>query len=471
MRTPLKKNHPQKIHYYRVIGAFVIFFAGFELSHLLYQEDAFAAFTIVPIAVGAWYFGVIGGLLVALFSILTFPLIHILDGTSPTHQFSISSIIVGDLMFIIAALVFGRFGAVARERKNALDALALSHKLVYSLLEVTNRLSKTLSPEEIAQTLDDELSKLKIAHVIALYESHKGFELKYSSLTSETVTELEKDFGISLNGHAFTLTPDTLQAYSAEPIVVQNLQEEIRPILPFGHQIHFDQFLNRIGIGGLDTVLFRLPLVLEANLLGVVWLWGDQLAESDLPVMSIFSQQISLSLERARLFQEVQELALTDSLTNLPNRRSLFEIGRIEFMRALRLNYPFSCLMLDLDHFKQVNDTYGHPIGDTVLKEFAHRCKATVRDIDMPMRYGGEEFVILLPDTSLEAATQAAERLREEIARKPIKLNDFSISITASIGVSTKDNNTTDLETLIARADQAMYVAKHKGRNRVAISR
>jgi diguanylate cyclase (GGDEF)-like protein len=176
-------------------------------------------------------------------------------------------------------------------------------------------------------------------------------------------------------------------------------------------------------------------------------------------------------LERARLFQEVQSLALTDPLTGLQNRRSLFEVGRVEFVRAQRMKRPFCCMMLDLDHFKRINDEYGHLIGDQVLQEFAKRCERSVREVDLVGRYGGEELMILMPETDRETSMHVAERLRTTIASTPIQVFGKEISVTVSIGVATQDENTTDLETLIARADQALYIAKHKGRNRVAMSK
>ncbi len=132
---------------------------------------------------------------------------------------------------------------------------------------------------------------------------------------------------------------------------------------------------------------------------------------------------------------------------------------------------PFCCMMLDLDHFKHINDQYGHLIGDQVLQEFATRCNSSVREVDLVGRYGGEELIILLPETDRKTSMQVAERLRTSIASTPIKVFDKEISVTVSIGVAAEDENTTDLETLIARADQAMYIAKHKGRNRVAMSK
>jgi diguanylate cyclase (GGDEF)-like protein len=166
--------------------------------------------------------------------------------------------------------------------------------------------------------------------------------------------------------------------------------------------------------------------------------------------MSIFAKQIGVSLERARLFQEVQSLALTDPLTGLQNRRSLFELGRVEFARAKRMQRPFCCMMLDLDHFKLVNDEYGHIIGDQVLQEFARRCARSVREVDLVGRYGGEELIILLPETDRKTSMQVAERLRTTIAATPIQVFGKEIGVTVSIGVAAQDENTTDLETLIA---------------------
>jgi diguanylate cyclase (GGDEF)-like protein len=126
--------------------------------------------------------------------------------------------------------------------------------------------------------------------------------------------------------------------------------------------------------------------------------------------------------------------------------------------------------MLDLDHFKNFNDTYGHHTGDLVLQIFAQRSRNSIREVDLIGRYGGEEIVIFLPETDLDIAVQVAERLRKSVADLPIRISEQDLWITVSIGVSRRDEHTAELETLIARADQAMYIAKHKGRNQVAIS-
>ena len=124
--------------------------------------------------------------------------------------------------------------------------------------------------------------------------------------------------------------------------------------------------------------------------------------------------------------------------------------------------------MADVDHFKSINDTYSHEVGDKVLQEFASRCKNCVREIDLVGRYGGEEVVLLLPNTDLDLGVRIATRLCQLIANTPFKISEsLEINITASLGVACIDAHTLNLDVLINRADQAMYIAKHKGRNQV----
>ncbi|MDO9130645.1 MAG: sensor domain-containing diguanylate cyclase, partial [Anaerolineales bacterium] len=217
-----------------------------------------------------------------------------------------------------------------------------------------------------------------------------------------------------------------------------------------------------------------LPLPGRERIMGamfVLWRREHVFSDDEVRLLMTFANQAALGIENARLFAEVQNLAITDPLTGLYNRRGLFELGRLEFARTRRFGRPFASMMLDIDRFKRVNDTYGHPVGDQVLQTLAKHCQGSVREIDLVARYGGEEFVILLPETNLEVAEEVAERLRKTIAQTPIPTDAGGLNVTISAGVAMYDKNTPDLETLIARADQAMYVAKHKGRNRIAISR
>jgi diguanylate cyclase (GGDEF)-like protein len=358
----------------------------------------------------------------------------------------------------------------AQAERNWLDQLAHSNDLIYALAQITTHIERAFSTDDIIRNLGVELNKIDLTCIMAIYDKERGlFTINYTTLEPGFLARIEDSLGYPLV--TFTFSRDRLKLENVlYPTVLGNLAEEIQVLFPRTRRHDISDFLRQIE-GELGAQPLRLPLVFEEVLLGILWVWGNELTRADLPIMSIFAKQIGVSLERARLFQEVQSLALTDPLTGLQNRRSLFELGRVEFARAQRMERPFCCIMLDLDHFKQINDRYGHPVGDQVLREFANRCKAAVREIDLIGRYGGEELIVLLPETDWETSIQVAERLRASVANAPIRIADDEITVTVSIGVATKDENTTQLETLIARADQAMYIAKHKGRNRVAISR
>lgn len=168
--------------------------------------------------------------------------------------------------------------------------------------------------------------------------------------------------------------------------------------------------------------------------------------------------------------EELQRLASSDALTGLANRRVLIESLGAEGNRVRRYGGTLSLLMLDIDHFKQVNDTWGHAAGDEVLRAVARIVKQSLRDVDISARYGGEEFVIVLPETALAGAVQIAERLRLAIATTPVTLAEPSagqkVTVTVSIGIAEAASLESG-ETLISRADAAMYRAKEGGRNRV----
>jgi len=167
----------------------------------------------------------------------------------------------------------------------------------------------------------------------------------------------------------------------------------------------------------------------------------------------------------------LREAGLTDPLTALNNRRFFEQRLVEEFDRARRTRRPLCCLMIDIDFFKQVNDTHGHQVGDKVLQRVSQTMVEQMRRTDVLARYGGEEFVVLLPETLATTAMDVAERLRARVASEMIALDDGGeLSITISIGLSVLDSSTSDQDTpktLVAYADQALYKAKHGGRNRV----
>lgn len=164
---------------------------------------------------------------------------------------------------------------------------------------------------------------------------------------------------------------------------------------------------------------------------------------------------------------QLESLATTDPLTGINNRRAFLDIAGREIARARRFGTPLSLIMVDADHFKRVNDTYGHAVGDRVLKALANACKSQLRDVDVVARIGGEEFAILLPETALAGAANVGEKMRETCENTIVLIAGGRVRFTVSLGISALDHGIGDIETLLKRADEALYRAKQAGRNRV----
>jgi diguanylate cyclase (GGDEF)-like protein/PAS domain S-box-containing protein len=170
-----------------------------------------------------------------------------------------------------------------------------------------------------------------------------------------------------------------------------------------------------------------------------------------------------------QLQQELQLMASTDPLTGLLNRRRFLEQAETEFLRSQRYRHELAVLMLDIDHFKVINDTHGHFVGDQVLIALSRTSENLLRDIDLMGRWGGEEFVFLMPETPLAGAAILAERLREELARLAVDTAAGTVRFTVSAGVVARSECDTGITDIMQRADSALYAAKHDGRNRIQV--
>ncbi len=179
-----------------------------------------------------------------------------------------------------------------------------------------------------------------------------------------------------------------------------------------------------------------------------------------------FSARIMAGIKRGKLVRKFKEESELDYLTKLYNRRTLFRMLNHLFSSSLRYKNKLSFLMIDIDHFKTVNDTYGHFMGDEVLKSLAHTLVSSIRNSDISGRFGGEEFCVILPHTDINNASIAAEKIRKNVEKETIKIDNQEISITISIGVSSMQGGD-NIDTFIKRADDALYEAKESGRNRV----
>jgi diguanylate cyclase (GGDEF)-like protein len=213
------------------------------------------------------------------------------------------------------------------------------------------------------------------------------------------------------------------------------------------------------------------PLVAREERLGALVLASDRTdayGDADIGIATALVSQGMVAYENARLFTQVHHLATVDGLTGIANRRHFFDIAGREVAVARRRETALAAVMLDIDHFKRINDTYGHQVGDDVICGVVDRLRSQSRDTDLLARYGGEEFVLLLPDAGSQAV-ETAERLRAEVAGIPVETRDGPVDVTISVGVAYLRPDDNGLDTLLGRADECLYSAKESGRNRVVV--
>jgi diguanylate cyclase (GGDEF)-like protein len=186
-------------------------------------------------------------------------------------------------------------------------------------------------------------------------------------------------------------------------------------------------------------------------------------------MLTLVASQVALAIANARLYTRTRELSVTDELTGVHNRRHFQQMLQMEWKRAVRFERPLSVVMLDIDHFKEYNDTYLHVEGDKVLKRIGRILRTNLREVDTVARFGGEEFVLLLPDTDKHGATAAAEKVRKllEQERFVSEKREPTRPVTISCGVATCPDDVNEMEDLIDHADIALYKAKAAGRNQV----
>jgi two-component system cell cycle response regulator len=248
--------------------------------------------------------------------------------------------------------------------------------------------------------------------------------------------------------------------------LVRRVVEERRPVLSKGLGSESDEWLNRVLPFGRN--LIGVPLSADGDPVGalVVEHTGRRVERRVVAMLGQFAAHAALALRNSWLLQQVQRLAETDGLTGLANRRTFETTLERELSRAARSGEPVTLVMVDVDHFKALNDKFGHQAGDDVLKLVAGALASTCRDFDTPARYGGEEFAVVLPSCSSAESLVVAERLRRSIAEI-----EAVAPVTASAGVATFPAHAADPEGLIKAADEALYESKRTGRNRVTRSR
>jgi len=337
------------------------------------------------------------------------------------------------------------------EAKKELDRRLLE---LYTLYNVSKVLNTTFETEQLLLKLVSDISKnLDVNRVMIMLLEEKTQELYSASFTGfekEGLKEVRRKIGEGFYGLvAQTGTGRLIKDVDPELDLAKEdiLSPDIRSIIavPFG---------RRDKILGLMCAFKDRPGTFE---------WHD------LELFRAVAEQVGVALENSRLYQETKLMAITDGLTGLHNHRFFRDQLDIELEKARRYVRNLSLIILDIDHFKHYNDAHGHPRGDELLRTLAELLRKIVREPDIPCRYGGEEFSIILPETAKDAALALGERIRKAISDHPFPFRETQPmgTISVSIGVSTFPADDKEMDGLINKADDALYMAKGEGRNKV----
>ena len=334
----------------------------------------------------------------------------------------------------------------ANQRANQLDLLNRVGLAITSGLEM----------EQVAKTILEQIQRLINidAFYLALYDEHSGmitFPIYYNLGNFSPIEPRDIHTNPGLTGYVID---------ARRPLLLDDLMAAGLP----------DRYAAIHSADGPSHSFIGVPLLLGERVLGVLSIQNYQVGvftDEDAHLVETIAAQAAVAVENARLFAEVQYRAIIDELTGLYNFRGLMELGPREVERARRFNRPLSALFYDIDDFRDFNNRYSHLVGNQILQEVSKVSTQTLRTVDLVTRFGGEEFVTLLPETQLGAAVQAAERLRLAVQNQHISSTWGELGVTISIGVAEFSPEMKGLDDLIERANQAEHLAKQRGKNRV----
>jgi diguanylate cyclase (GGDEF)-like protein len=371
----------------------------------------------------------------------------VMDGNFPLGVVTADSIRVhafsgadGDTMQMFA----GQLTKIL-QRERLYPQIKRSYDTLKILNEESSKLLSSLNENVIVQNLIDGAHRIVPTETIF-------FTVKGRKVEILNGKDLSPRDGKTFNTKGTVLD---IAAKNKSPIYISDVRNYRSPVLPF-------------KMDGVSSV-FLLPMFYESNLLGILALLLEMksaLSSYQIELLEVLGNQASVSIANARFHAEIERLAVTDGLTGLFNHRHFQERLADEFNRLGRFSAPVSLLLIDIDHFKKINDTYGHPIGDLVLKRVANIIRKTVRNIDIPARYGGEEFAVVLVGTDEKGAVNMGERLRKTVMDTKFESDGNTFNVTISIGISTYEGEAMKKEELVEKADKALYQAKGNGRNR-----
>lgn len=323
-----------------------------------------------------------------------------------------------------------------------------------ALRNIAANLTGTLRLEEVLDRILDNLSEVVSydSSTIMLVDGAAAYVTRHRGYDERGHLEKIHDLRFSIE----QLPTLLMMAQTRKPLVIENVRTEP----------------NWVSHPSTDWIASYAgaPIHLKGTVIGFLNIESatpGRFTQEQASRMQAFADHAAIAIHNARLYEEVQNMALVDELTKVYNRRGLVEIGQREVDRSRRFGSSLAVLMIDIDHFKQFNSYYSHIVGDEVLAIFAQRCKSSVRKVDLVCRYGGDEFVILLTENTIQTAARIAENLRRAIEEQPFATSRGPVQVTASFGVAALKGEACDLNTLTSAAAEALQQAKQQGRNRV----
>ncbi len=338
--------------------------------------------------------------------------------------------------------------------------LQADKKQLESNLEIERKMQQVSSLYEISKDMSSCLAFEDIFNIFSsVLKKSFRFRLTRLVLLKGSKDAIDSIYEIELGRSYAKVAPDNFDRELID--IVFETQKEI--LITSQEDM---PFLRRLSVIKNFETLIAIPLVSEEKIVGILYI--ENISKIYFENFMILSSQFAIELQKVILYKKVQEMAITDSLTEVSTRRYFLESFRGEIRRSMRRKSSMSFLMIDLDYFKEKNDKFGHLVGDVILREIAKILKSNLREIDMIGRYGGEEFSVVLAGIDRVGAFQVAERLRSSIEHSVFKAYDEKVSSTISIGIASFPEDGVDENTLIESADRALYKAKEDGRNRVA---
>lgn len=339
-----------------------------------------------------------------------------------------------------------------------LEKLERTNSLLNIMVEIGKTLTSSLNLQEVLEIIMQKVSLLLKPKAWSLLLIDDATDELYFEIAVPPVDELLADFrfkkGEGIAGWV---------ALNAESVLIEDVRNDERFIAPFEHTTSF-----------LTRSIICVPLKIRGKVVGVIQLINSlddlQFTDSDLKTLDTIADYAAIAIENARNFTKVNELVVTDELTGLFNATHFHTLLDVEIERTKRYSSTFSLVFIDLDRFKHINDAYGHLVGSRILSEFGALLQKSIRGTDMAARYGGDEFVIILPETSKRGALFMAMNLRSAIAKHHFFTDTGEqLVITASFGIASFPDDADSKRGLVQAADKAMYEVKESTRDGVKV--